>query len=639
MKNEKEKIRAIVYDTNEEATTHIARLIADLIKERNAKGKTVTLGLVAGPSVINLYSTLVKIHREEKISFEGVVTFNVDEYYPIRPDQLQSSTWFMHEHLFRHVDIKPENIHIPEGTMAPDRMEDACRDYERAIGSAGGIDLLLTVLGYKGHIGLNDPGLPPETRTRLVTLDHIMRHEAAGDFFGEENVPPQAFSIGLETILTARSILLLAFGEQKARIVKKMVEEDSAEHPAVHSLRNHRDISIICDRAAASYLTKIQTPWIKGAVRWDRRLLRRAVVWLALKKKKAILKLTEDDYSENDLYDLLDHYGSAYQANLEVFHDIQATITGWPGGKTGLPHGETSQKQKKPWQRGPFPKRCIIFSPHPDDDVISMGGTLIRLTDQGHEVHIAYQTDGGNAVFDHDALRFADFVTEFSSIFGIAQKEMEKIERHIGQFLKNKDPKDRDSEEVYKIKVLIRKTEAKAAGRACGVPEERLHFLNMPFYRDRHLKKREPGKEDIRLIADLLDRVKPHQVYAAGDLTDPHGTHIICFRAIEAAFKQLKTRPWYRDCTVWLYRGAWQEWEPEHIDMAVPLSPDELMRKRLAIFKHQSQKDLAMFPGPVDKREFWQRAEGRNRATARLYDSLGFAEYEAIEAFREYPLP
>jgi glucosamine-6-phosphate deaminase len=631
-----EKVPVIIYDSDEEAAANVARRIADLIRERTAQKKTCTLGLITGSSVISLYGELVKMHREEQLSFTSVVTFNLDEYYPIQPDQIQSSAWFMYEHLFNHVDIKPKQIHIPDGTLPPERVEDFCREYEKAIEEAGGIDLQIISVGYKGHIGFNEPVTSRNTRTRIITLDHAKRHEAASDFFGEEYVPSKAITMGIETILDARSILLIASGEQRASIIKKVVENNTSLQLAVSSLQSHRDITVICDRAAASGLTKIQTPWFTGPVQWDKRLVRRAATWLALKMEKAILKLTEDDYSENELYDLLVHYGSAYQINLEVFHDVQNTITGWPGGKPDNGSLHDHQKKVKPWQRGPFPKRCLIFSPHPDDDVISMGGTLIRLADQGHEVHIAYQTDGGNAVFDHDALRFADFVTEFSTIFGIAQKEIQKIEKHIEQFLKHKKAQDSDSGEVCRIKALIRKTEAKAAGRACGIPEERLHFLNMPFYRDRHLKKREPSNDDVDLIIDLLKEVKPHQIYAAGDLSDPHGTHRICFRAIEAAFEVLKTEQWFKNCTVWLYRGAWQEWEPEQIDMAVPLSPDELMRKRFAIFKHQSQKDLAMFPGPEDKREFWQRAEGRNRATAQLYDKLGFAEYEAIEAFKEY---
>jgi glucosamine-6-phosphate deaminase len=432
-------------------------------------------------------------------------------------------------------------------------------------------------------------------------------------------------------------VVLLAFGEHKAPIIAQAIEGEVTPAVAASFLQEHPNAQIVLDRAAAAELTRFASPWQVGPVDWEPKLIRKAVIWLARQHEKPILKLTDEDYNEAGLQELLAEHGPAYDINIEVFRAQQNTITGWPGGK---PPDVKRPADRRRATDTIFPKRVVIFSPHPDDDVISMGGTLIRLVDHGHEVHVAYQTSGNIAVFDAAAIRFADFAAEFNRFFNVGAEGAERIEVHIEEFLRHKQPGQVDSEEVQKIKGLIRRGEAKAAGRYCGVPEERLHFLDMPFYETGRVRKKPLSEEDIRLIVDLLEKVKPHQVYAAGDLSDPHGTHRVCLAAIFQALARVASQPWYKDCEVWLYRGAWQEWSADEIDMAVPLSPQELMRKRVAIFKHESQKDRALFPG-TDSREFWQRAEDRNRNTARVYDKLGLAEYEAIEGFVRWraPLP
>jgi glucosamine-6-phosphate deaminase len=543
------------------------------------------------------------------------------------PRELQSYRRFMQEHLFDHIDIEPGNVHIPDGKVPVERVFEHCLGYERAIQQAGGIDLQILGIGRTGHIGFNEPGSARDSRTRLITLDRTTRLDAASDFFGEQHVPRRAITMGVGTILAARKIILMAFGEHKAAVVAQAVEGPVTASVAASFLQEHKDAQIILDASAAGELTRFKMPWLLGPVTWDKGMIRRAVIWLARKLEKPLLKLTDEHYNEAGLQDLVAEHGPAYNLNRDVFRTLQETINGWPGGKpdSAKRPGDISRPTD-----AIFPKRVLIFSPHPDDDVISMGGTLIRLVDQGHEVHVAYQTSGNIAVFDADTLRFADFATDFNRLFGIAPEKASTIEKHIEEFVRNKKPGQVDSVEVQQIKALIRRGEARAAGRDCGVPVENLHFLDLPFYETGRVTKKPLSEKDFQLVQDILERVKPHQVYAAGDLSDPHGTHRVCLTAIQE---------WFSHCEIWLYRGAWQEWEPERIEMAVPLSPDELMRKRSAVFKHQSQKDRAMFPGS-DEREFWQRAEDRNRGTAKLYDQLGMAEYEAIEGFvRWAPAP
>jgi glucosamine-6-phosphate deaminase len=627
--DDREKIPTRILSTASQASVSVAQEIATLIRSRAAEGKNAVLGLATGSTPTAIYNELVRMHKEDGLSFRNVITFNLDEYFPIRRDELQSYYRFMHEYLFDHVDIEEKNVHIPDGTIAIEEVAGFCAAYEKAIVDAGGIDIQILGVGRTGHIGFNEPGSSKSSRTRLITLDRVTRLDAASDFFGEQYVPRRAITMGVGSIMSARKIILLSFGEHKARIIAQAIEGPITDAVAASYLQEHPNAQIVLDDAAAAHLTRKQAPWLSGYCRWDDALIRKAVIWLARKLEKAILKITDEDYNEMGLQDLLAAHGPAYNINLSVFRALQETITGWPGGKPD------AKKRPGDIRRSTdtiFPKRALIFSPHPDDDVISMGGTLIRLVDQGHEVHVAYQTSGNIAVFDLDAARFADFAAEFNRMFGVNDKTAEWLDKHIEEFLTNKKPGQADSPEVQRIKGLIRRGECRAAGREVGVPVDRLHFLNMPFYETGKVRKKPISEEDVQIIVDLLQKIKPHQIYAAGDLTDPHGTHRVCLDAIFQAVHRIKTEEWFKHCQVWLYRGAWQEWEPEKIEMAVPLSPQELLSKRSAIFKHQSQKDRAMFPG-TDEREFWQRAEARNRATAQLYDKLGLAEFEAIEGF------
>ncbi|MDB5326742.1 MAG: Glucosamine-6-phosphate deaminase [Phycisphaerales bacterium] len=627
-----EHIPLTVYTTSINASRAVAAEIAALIRAKAATGSKCVLGLATGSTPVGVYNELIRLHREEGLSFANVVTFNLDEYFPMQPGDLQSYHRFMHEHLFDHVDVPSAAIHIPNGTLPIEQVDAFCRDYERKIAAVGGLDLQLLGIGRTGHVGFNEPGSGADSRTRLITLDKVTRLDAASDFFGEQYVPRRAITMGVGTILSAKKLIMMAFGEGKAPIVAKAVEGPVTAAVAASFLQQHANANVHLDAAAAAGLTRSRSPWLLGmATEWDAATVRRAVIWLAERVNKPILKLTDEDYNEHGLQDLLATLGggAAYDINLEVFRALTRTITGWPGGK---PEGRRKPGDIRRPGDDVFPKRVLIFSPHPDDDVISMGGTLIRLVDQGHEVHVAYQTSGNIAVFDADALRFADFAAEFNKLFGVASDGAAKLENHIEEFLRNKKPGQVDSPEIQKIKGLIRRGECRAAGRDCGVPVERLHFMDLPFYETGAVRKKPLGPDDVRLTVDLLNKIRPHQVYAAGDLSDPHGTHRVCLSAVFAAFEQSAESDWAKQCQVWLYRGAWQEWEPEKIEMAVPLSPQELMRKRSAVFKHQSQKDRAMFPG-ADAREFWQRAEDRNRDTAKTYDKLGLAEYEAIEGF------
>jgi glucosamine-6-phosphate deaminase len=624
-----EKIPVKIFSTSDAASQFVAGQIATLIRVREKDKKPCVLGFATGSTPTRVYAELVRMHKEEGLSFKNVHSFNLDEYYPIKPDALQSYVRFMQEHLFSHIDMPERNIHIPDGTLPKDKVADYAREYEKQIDDLGGIDIQVLGIGRTGHIGFNEPGSSERSLTRLVTLDQVTRIDAASDFFGEENVPRKAITMGVGSILKAKKVFMMAWGEGKAKVIKKAVEGTVTDQVPSSFLQRHNDCLVVLDEAASSELVRVKTPWVLDSIDWNDRLIRKAVVWLCQKIKKPVLKLTNHDYMEHGMGDIITEYGSAYQVNIKVFNDLQHTITGWPGGK---PNADDSHR---PERANPFPKRAIIFSPHPDDDVISMGGTFIRLVDQGHEVHVAYQTSGNIAVFDDDAIRFADFVRDFNAQFGLSKSDGEKFYQTIVQSLENKGPGQIDSQEVLTIKGLIRRGEAKAGGRYVGIPDEQMHFLDMPFYETGAVKKKPISEEDIKLIMDLLVKVKPHQVYAAGDLSDPHGTHRVCLAAIFEAINRLKNESWMKDCWVWLYRGAWQEWDIDQIEMAVPLSPDELMRKRRAVFKHQSQKDSAMFPGS-DKREFWVRAEDRNHATADAYNKLGLAEYEAMEAFVRY---
>ncbi|MEL6497128.1 MAG: glucosamine-6-phosphate deaminase [Planctomycetota bacterium] len=637
---EVENVPTSVYRSSGEASRAVAGEIAELIRTKAEAGEHAVLGLATGSTPQGVYEELVRLHRDEGLSFANVVTFNLDEYFPMQPGSLQSYVRFMREHLFDHVDVAPENVNIPDGTIARDSVADYCREYEDTIAGAGGIDLQLLGIGRTGHIGFNEPGSSVDCPTRLITLDRVTRMDAASDFFGEWNVPRTAITMGVGTIMGARRVILMAYGEHKAPIVRRAVEGEINTHVSASYLQNHPDARFVLDPAAAAELTRFKTPWLLGSIdrfgmEWDEPTVKRAVLWLAESLEKPILKLTDQDYNEHGLQDLVARTGGAYEINIRVFKSVQKTITGWPGGKPGRPRFIPGKGVDSSNGDDIVPKRAVVFSPHPDDDVISMGGTLIRLCDQGHDVHVAYQTSGNIAVFDDHVEMLADFVQEISRelSFGDGATRAEKVFQDVVRFIHTKQPGDVDTAEIQAMKSLIRRTEARAGAKFSGVPTENCHFLELPFYETGTVKKAPIGERDIAITVDLLRGIKPHMIFAAGDLSDPHGTHRTCLAVITTALHRLADEPWMDDCDVWLYRGAWQEWAPHEIDMAVPLSPSEVERKRMAIFKHQSQKDRALFPGPYDTREFWQRAEARNANSAKLYDALGLPEYQAIEGF------
>ncbi len=624
-----EKIHTVIFSTAIEGSIAVANEIATLIRHKESINQPCVLGLATGSSPTSVYNQLVKMHKEDGLSFKNVYTFNLDEYYPMQPNSLQSYVRFMDEYLFNHIDIDKNNVHIPDGTLSKEEVFGFCQAYEQKINKLGGLDLQVLGIGRTGHIGFNEPGSHPNSGTRMVTLDHITRVDAAADFFDQDNVPRKAITMGVGSIMKAKRVILMAWGEGKSSIISKTIEGVKNDLVPATFLQNHTNVTFVLDDAASALLTRVNTPWLVSSCTWSEYQIRRAVVWLCKQTGKPILKLTERDYNDNGMSDLVSAYGSSYEINIKMFNIFQHTITGWPGGK---PNADDTNR---PERAEPAKKRVVIFSPHPDDDVISMGGTFIRLHEQGHEVHVGYQTSGNIAVFDDEVIRFADFNQELNSFLGVETGAQNNLYKNIKNEIANKKTGNQDSKEVREIKGLIRKGEAKSACRFVGLPEERMHFLDMPFYETGLIKKDPFGPADVKVLVDFLQKVKPHQIYAAGDLSDPHGTHRVCLDAIFKAVDEMKNEDWMQNCYVWLYRGAWQEWGVEDIDMAVPLSPDELMKKRKAIFKHQSQKDSAVFPGN-DVREFWQRSEDRNIDTAKQYDNLGLAEYEAIEAFKRY---
>jgi len=624
-----EKLPVKIWDDSREASVHVARSIALAIRQKQQDGEKIVLGLATGSSPIKVYQELVRMHREEGLSFHNVVTFNLDEYYPMQPNAAQSYVFFMNEHLFGLVDIPKENIHIPDGTIPIEKVQDYCDWYEKQIDLAGGIDIQILGIGRTGHIGFNEPGAWESSLTRMVRLDGLTRQDAIKDFLNEEDVPTRAITMGIASIMKARTIYLLAWGQHKAPILRDAVEGPVTPVVPSSFLQKHKNVRVILDRAAAESLTQMTAPWLCGMCNWTEELACQAVVWAAQRTGKPILKLTNEDYNEHGLSELMLEENGAYDINIKIFNRLQHTITGWPGGKA---HADDSTR---PERAAPAIKRCIIFSPHPDDDVISMGGTFMRLVDQGHEVHVAYQTSGNIAVHDHDARRFAEFLQEFALTQGLTGSDLEKKYKKILKFLKNKKQGEADIPELQSIKALIRRGEARAGARYCGLDDDHIHFLDMPFYETGRARKGDLSDADIQVVGGLIEKVKPHQVYAAGDLADPHGTHRVCLEAIFAAFDRLKEQPWMKDCWLWLYRGAWHEFPIHEIDMAVPMSPDQVARKQKAIFMHQSQKDRPPFPGE-DDREFWQRAKERNKATAETYRKLGLAEYEAMEAFAKW---
>ncbi|MDB5156234.1 MAG: nagB [Mucilaginibacter sp.] len=625
-----EKLPVTVYANPAAGAVAVAQRIAALIRSKQADGEKTVLGLATGVTPIAVYAELIRLHKEEGLSFKNVITFNLDEYYPMQPGSVQSYVLFMNQNLFDHIDIDRDNIHIPDGTLAEDEIAAFCLNYERQIEELGGLDLQILGIGRTGHIGFNEPGSAPNSGTRLVTLDDLTRTDAARDFGGKENVPTKAITMGVGTIFKAREIILMAWSKKKAPIIKKAVEgEISGDVPATFlQLSDH--VEFVLDEPAASELTRFDTSWLVKDCAWDNDLKKKAVIWLSRKVNKPILKLIDDDYNNHGMAQLATEQGPVYQINIDIFNQIQRTITGWPGGK---PNADDSYR---PERAQPAKKRSVIFSPHPDDDVISMGGTFIRLVDQGHDVHVAYQTSGNTAVWDDDVLRYVEFAIDFNKSIDDDSTRLQGIHKDMRAFFAKKQPNQIDPPEVRAVKGFIRKSEAIAGARYAGLHDDHIHFMALPFYETGKVSKNSVSQVDVQMTVDLLQKIKPQQIFAAGDFADPHGTHIVCFNIIIAALHQLReTEDWVKDCWLWMYRGAWFEFATHEIEMAVPLSPDEVLRKRYAIFKHQSQKDPAVFPGE-DAREFWVRAEDRNRETAESYDQLGFAEYAAMEAFKRY---
>ena len=627
-----EKLPTDIFPTIEEGTIDIANHLEADIKKREQEGRKYVMGVGSGSSLTPIFQELIKRHQEGKLSFKNVVIFNAYEYFPLSEENVNRGINQLKERFLNHIDIEAENIFTPDGTIAQNDVQEHCRQYEQHIKELGGLDVILLGIGRMGNIATNEPGSSITSASRLILIDETSREEMKMSFGSQESVPPCSITMGVSTILSARKIFLTAWGEEKAEIIKKTVEGKVSDAIPASFLQTHNDAHVVIDLSAAAKLTRIQHPWLVASCKWTDKLVRSALVWLCQITGKPLLKLTNKDYNENGLSELLALYGSAYNANIKIFNDLQHTITGWPGGK---PDADDTYR---PERANPFPKRVIVFSPHPDDDVISMGGTLRRLVQQGHDVHVAYETSGNIAVGDEEVVRFMHFINGFNQLFANEQDEVIKSKyKEIKEFLKNKKEGDIDSQDIRTIKGLIRRGEARTASTFNQIPLDHVHFLDLPFYESGKIEKLPMGEADVNIVRELITKVKPHQIYVAGDLADPHGTHRKCTDAVLAAIdleKEAKAE-WLKDCRVWMYRGAWAEWEIENIEMCVPISPEELRAKRNSILKHQSQMESAPFLGN-DERLFWQRSEDRNRGTAKLYDDLGLACYEAMEAFVEY---
>jgi glucosamine-6-phosphate deaminase len=603
----RERVKVVIADYDEIARI-VARRIAEVIAERRREGRTPVLGLATGSTPIGVYRELIRMHREEGLDFSDVVTFNLDEYYPMRPDSIHSYYRYMWENLFDHINIKPQNVHIPNGAVPRENLQKANQDYEAAIREAGGIDLQILGIGKTGHIGFNEPGSGIDSRTRTIALDTITRRDAAADFFGEDNVPTEAITMGVATIMEAREVALIATGEHKAAIIRRAVEGEPVPDVAATYLQHHANAVFYVDPAAAADLTRVRTPWIVGEVEWNHDLEMAAVIWLSGVTHKSILKLDSLDYRENHLSSLLARYQEAGPLNGEVFNALISKVRG---------------RSKLPSDRN-----IIVFSPHPDDDVISMGGMLNKLHQNRNRIIVAYQTSGNIAVFDHEVRRYVDFLRRFDRDFSKDSTETRNLVEKVEKFLDTKTPGQVDTREVLTIKRGIREAEAVSGIETFGMNRDQARFLNLPFYQTGKTRKDPIGPEDVRITLELLEEHRPSIIFVAGDLSDPHGTHRMCLETVETALKQYSGE----QPEVWYYRGAWQEWDVREADVLVPLSEDELRCKILAIFKHQSQKDRAPFPGQ-DDREFWQRVEERNKNTAAVVDRLGLPEYFAMEAY------
>ena len=626
-----EKIPTDIYESAEEGANHVAYEIAQLIRDKQKAGRFCVLALPGGNSPRNVYSALIRIHKEEGLSFRNVIIFNLYEYYPLTSDAINSNLNALKEMFLDHVDVDKQNIFSPDGTIPKDTIFEYCRLYEQRIESFGGLDAVLLGIGRVGNIGFNEPGSLNST-TRLILLDNDSRNEASKMFGSIESTPISSITMGVSTILAAKKIYLMAWGEDKAKMVKECVEGAVTDTIPASFLQTHNNAHVVIDLSAAGNLTRIHRPWLVTSCEWNDKLIRSAIVWLCQLTGKPILKLTNKDYNENGLSELLALFGSAYNVNIKIFNDLQHTITGWPGGK---PNADDTYR---PERAKPYPKRIVVFSPHPDDDVISMGGTIRRLVEQKHDVHVAYETSGNIAVGDEEVIRFLHFINGFNQIFNNSEDKV-VVDKYaeIRKFLKEKKDGDIDTRDILTIKGLIRRGEARTACTYNNIPLDHCHFLDLPFYETGRIQKGPLTEADVEIVRNLLREVKPHQIFVAGDLADPHGTHRVCTDAVFAAIDLEKEEgaKWLKDCRIWMYRGAWAEWEIENIEMAVPISPEELRAKRNSILKHQSQMESAPFLGN-DERLFWQRSEDRNRGTAALYDNLGLASYEAMEAFVEY---
>ena len=625
-----EKIPTNIFETSEEGVVQIANEIVAKIQDRQREGKFCTIAIGTGASLRPLFTELIRKHKDEGVSFRNVVFFNLYEYYPLT-EGAGSSFSHLNKLFLSQIDIDRQNIFTMDGSIPQEAIIEHCRLYEQRIQTFGGLDMVIMGIGREGNIGMNEPGSHASSTTRLILIDATSRSEAAHNI-GVDNLPPCSITMGINTIMGARKVYMLAWGEDKADIIRSAVEDKVSDTLPASYLQLHANTSVCVDLAAAAHLTRIQRPWLVTSCEWNDKLVRSAIVWLCTTLNKPILKLTNKDYNENGLSELLALYGSAYNANIKVFNDLQHTITGWPGGK---PNADDTYR---PERAKPFPKRVVVFSPHPDDDVISMGGTLRRLVQQGHEVHVAYETSGNIAVGDEEVVRFMHFINGFNQLFENSEdKVISDKYAEIKQFFSTKKEGDMDTRDILTIKGLIRRGEARTACTFNRIPLSRCHFLDLPFYETGKIEKNPISEADVEIVLNLLREVKPHQIYVAGDLADPHGTHRVCTDAVFAAINEEKNAgaEWLKDCRIWMYRGAWAEWEIENIEMAVPLSPEELRAKRNSILKHQSQMESAPFLGN-DERLFWQRSEDRNRGTASLYDQLGLACYEAMEAFVEY---
>ena len=615
-----ERIHTVIFDNKKSGELLVAKEIKKLIEKNNKKRKKTVLGLATGSSPKGVYKILIDFHKNENLSFKNVITFNLDEYYGLEKDHTQSYHKFMNDNLFDHIDIDCKNINIPDGKIDKKSIDNHCKDYEKKIKSSGGIDIQLLGIGANGHIGFNEPGSNLNSITRLVKLDYKTRKDARLDFNGIKNVPSSAITMGIKTILSSKRIILLAWGHGKSESVKSAVESRQNVKIPASLLQSHANTTFVLDSGSSCELTRISQPWQVGAQLIDGEMKTRAIHWLSSITKKPILRLTEKDYNQNNLSDLLVDK-SHYDINLEAFNKLQRTITGWPGGK---PNADDTYR---PERKNPAKKRIIIFSPHPDDDVVSMGGTFDRLVSHGHEVHVAYQTSGNIAVSNEEVLKFVELYEDYfdrSSNFIDELKKLLSDEKKIIN-----DPR------IRKLASLIREKESLSATRFIGLADANVHFLGLPFYETGKIKKNDPGPKDLKIMCDFIKSIKPHQIYAAGDLADPHGTHKVCIELLFDSLKKLKKFDYMKDCWVWLYRGAWHEWDSHEIEMAVPLSPEQVLRKRRAIFYHQSQNNSVMFQGD-DEREFWQRVEERNRDIAIIYNELGTADYQAMETFKRY---